>query len=233
MSDKLPKSWPSTARHILLDAARYFYREMNEPFPVYDVNMERAVEYANRELERRQREIYEEASPRWIDRWESGQLDAEMKKAIDATYGSLRRAERGIRSHAVVKKKSSAQLDAEIAQVLSERRGEPKTLRGHAVILGRGMITEEQARSMSRFDFIAHWLAVVTKKKENRGPLGLYVRRVGKLWQIVSPVGGGTVTYETTDPALLFDHARRGQLGPHIRDAEEFRGLAYQRAEVG
>lgn len=31
---KLPKSWPSTARDILLDAARYYYREMKEPWPV-------------------------------------------------------------------------------------------------------------------------------------------------------------------------------------------------------
>lgn len=96
--------------------------------------------------------------------------------------------------------------------------------------LGRGTITEEQARTLPRFDFIAHWLAVVTKKKVNRGPLGLYVRRVGKRWQVVSSIGSGTVTYETTDPALLFDYARRGQLGRDIRDAEEFRGLAYERA---
>ena len=95
-------------------------------------------------------------------------------------------------------------------------------------VLGRGTITEEQARSMPRFEFIAHWLVVVTRKKDNRGPLGLYVKRSGKRWQIVSPVGGGTVTYQTTDPALLFDYARRGQLGTHIRDAEDFRGLAFQ-----
>ena len=154
-----------------------------------------------------------------------------MKETIDAAYGRLRRAERGIRSHAVIKK-SPAQLDSEIAQALSERRAEPKSSRSHATILGRVMITEEQARALPRFEFIARWLAVVTKKKQSRGPLGLYVKHVGKRWQIVSPVGGGTVTYETADPALLFDHARRGQLGSHIRDAEEFRGLAYQRAEV-
>jgi hypothetical protein len=99
-------------------------------------------------------------------------------------------------------------------------------------VLGRGMITEELARELPRFEFIAHWLAVVTKKKQNRGPLGLYVKRLGKRWQIVSPIGGGTVTFETTDPALLFDYARRGQLGRDIRDAEEFRGLAHERAGV-
>jgi hypothetical protein len=118
VSYKLPKSWPPIGRHIVLDAARFFYREMNEPFPVYDVNMDRAIEWANRELETRQREVREEASPRWIDRWESGELDAEMKKAIDAFYGSLRRAEHPIRSHA---KKRPAQLDAEIAQALRRR----------------------------------------------------------------------------------------------------------------
>jgi len=120
MSAKLPKSWPPTARRILLDAAQFFYRQMNEPFAVYDVHMDEAVEWANKELEVRQREIYEEASPRWIDKWESGKLDAEMKKAIDETYGRLRRAERAIRSHSTAKKRPR-QLDAEIAQALSKR----------------------------------------------------------------------------------------------------------------
>lgn len=233
---KLPKSWPPIARDILLDTARYYYREMKEPWPVPDVIMERAVEWANKEIDSRQREIYEDASSRWINRWESGKLDAEMRRAIEETYRRLSRAEGAIRPRAGARKKSPRQLDSEIAQALSGRRAEKpraKSSRNHATIRGRGMITEEQARAMPRFEFIAHWLVVVTKKKENRGPLGLYVKRVGKLWQIVSPVGGGTVTYETADPALLFDYARRGQLGPHIRDAEEFRGLAYQRAEVG
>lgn len=120
-SGKLPKSWPSTVRHVVLDAARFFYREMNEPFPVYDVNMERAIEYANRELERRHREIREEASSRWIDRWESGQFDADMTKAIEETYGRLRCAERGIRPRAGARKKSRRQLDAEIAHALKQR----------------------------------------------------------------------------------------------------------------
>lgn len=121
--------------------------------------------------------------------------------------------------------KTSAQLDREIAEILAPPPKKPVKF-----ALGRGAITEELARALPRFAFIAHWLAVVTRKKENRGPLGLYVKRAGKRWQIVSTIGGGTVTFETTDPAVLFDYARRGQLGPHIRDAEEFRGLAYERA---
>lgn len=128
-------------------------------------------------------------------------------------------------SHHSTKKTPAVQLDREIAEVLTRPKG------GHALAVpqprrGRDL-TGELARTLSRFEFIAHWLVVVTKKKENRGPLGLYVRRVGKRWQVVSPVGGGTVTFETTDPALLFDHVRRGQLGRDVRDAEEFRILAH------
>lgn len=112
-------------------------------------------------------------------------------------------------------KTSPAQLTREIAAVLAHpRRGRD--------------LTGELARTLPRFEFIAHWLAVVTRKKENRGPLGLYVKRVGKRWQVVSPIGGGTVMFETTDPALLFDYARRGQLGHEIRRAEEFRILAFE-----
>lgn len=118
--------------------------------------------------------------------------------------------------------KTTAELDRDIAEVLAAAPKRKQTL-------GRFVITEEQARAMPRFEFIAHWLAVVTRKKVNRGPLGLHVKRVGKRWQVVSPIGGGTVTYETTDPALLFDYVRRGQLGRDIRDAEEFRGLAFER----
>jgi hypothetical protein len=120
MSAGLPKSWPPIARRILLDAARYYYQQMSEPFPVSDVAMDNAIEWANRELDARDREVREEAGSRWINRWESGQLDAEMKKAITATYGQLRRAERGIRSGGV-KKKSRAQLDADIAESLDRR----------------------------------------------------------------------------------------------------------------
>lgn len=89
-------------------------------------------------------------------------------------------------------------------------------------------LTEELARALARFEFTAHRLVVLTKKKENRGPLGLYVKRLGKRWQVMSPIGSGTVTFETTDPALLFDYAHRGQLGHEIRNAEKFRMLAHE-----
>jgi hypothetical protein len=118
---KLPKAWPPIARDVLVEAARLYHREMKEPWPVPDVIMERAIDYANRELERRQREIYEEATPRWITRWESGTLDAEMTRAIEEAYGRMSRGERAIRPQRRAKKKSPAQLNAEIAQALRER----------------------------------------------------------------------------------------------------------------
>lgn len=122
-------------------------------------------------------------------------------------------------------KTPAEQLEREITEALTRPEGSSAP----AAHSRRGLVlTGELARTMPRFEFIAHWLAVVTKKKENRGPLGLYVRHVGKKWQVVSPIAGGTVTYETNDPALLFDYARRGQLGSEIRNADEFRTLAYE-----
>lgn len=223
MRTGLRKDWPPTARRIVLDAAQLFYRDMNEPFPVFDVNMELALERANSEISRRQAEIYEEAGVPWINRWESGKLDAEMRKAIDSTYGRLRRAERGLRSYATIRK-TSAEMDRDIAEALASqpKRSKPS--------LGRDVITEEQARSMPRFEFIAHWLAVVTRRKENRDlAQGKRVRRRRSRWQIVYP--NGLVEYETSDADRLFDYARRGPLGWHIRKAEEFRALAHQGAE--
>lgn len=119
---KLPKSWPSTVRDILLDGARDYYRLMNEEWPDPAGAMDRVMESVNYELERRQEEIYEKASPRWLDRWERGEFEADIKKAIEETYRRLRRSEGGVvRSHASVRKKNSQQLDAEIAQALRRR----------------------------------------------------------------------------------------------------------------
>ncbi len=118
--------------------------------------------------------------------------------------------------------KTATELDREIDEFLASPKKIPS--------LGLNVITEEQARTFPRFEFIAHWLAVVTRKKENRDlAQGKRVRRVGKRWQVVSPFGGGTVEYETPDADRLFDYARRGPLGWHIRNAEEFRAAAYQR----
>jgi hypothetical protein len=118
---KLPKSWPPTARDVLVDVAREYNRQIHEPFAVPDVEMEQAIERANKGLDARQREIYEEASPRWIRRWESGELDAEMERAIRETSRRMSRAARVIRPGHATKKKSPRQLDAEIARALGRR----------------------------------------------------------------------------------------------------------------
>jgi hypothetical protein len=90
------------------------------------------------------------------------------------------------------------------------------------------VITEEQARTMPRFEFIAHWLEAVTRRKEGRAlTQGKRVKRTRGRWQIV--YSNGLVEYETPDAALLFDYARRGPLGWHIRRAEDFRAAAHER----
>jgi hypothetical protein len=150
-------------------------------------------------------------------------------------YSPLQRARLAGAVESILRDRGVATFRADDDELAALARAElmhgatPSPVQPKKPLRGREL-TGELARSMPRFEFIAHWLAVVTKKKENRGPLGLYVKRVGKRWQIMSPIGGGTVTYETPDPALLFDYARRGQLGPDIRDAEEFRGEAFAKA---
>lgn len=146
MGAALPKSWPPTARDIVLDAARYYYRQMKEPWAVADVEMDSAIEWANQELVRREREIYEEASARWINRWEKGALDVEMKRAIEETYRRLSGAERAIRPRSgATMKKSSRQLEAEIAEVLKA----PPIPRGshHATTRSVGRTASRSARS--------------------------------------------------------------------------------------
>jgi len=118
----------------------------------------------------------------------------------------------------------AAQLIREVDAYLADS-APPRTTPPRA---RRDALTGDAATSMPRFDFIARWLVVVTRKKANRGPLGLHVRKVGKEWRIYSPVGGGTVTFATRDPSMLFDHARRGQLGADIRDADAFRVEAFE-----
>jgi hypothetical protein len=118
----LLKSWPPIACDILVDAARYYYSEMKEPWPVPAAIMERSIELANKEIAAKQSEIYEDASSRWINRWESGKLDAEMRRMIEETYRRLSRAEGMIRPRASARKKSPRQLDTEIAATLSEKR---------------------------------------------------------------------------------------------------------------
>ena len=114
------KSWPTIARDIVLDAARYYYREMNDPWPVPDVIMGRAIDGANQEIVARQSEIYVDASSRWINSWERGKLDDQMRRAIEETYRRLSRAEGTLRARGSARK-TKRQLDADIAHALRRR----------------------------------------------------------------------------------------------------------------
>lgn len=91
-------------------------------------------------------------------------------------------------------------------------------------------ITAGAARTMDRFDFIGLYLVVVTRKAENRGPLGYRVQHAGGEYRVVSPIAGGTVVYRTREADKLFDYVRRGELGTLVREAEEWRVLAYAQA---
>jgi hypothetical protein len=93
-------------------------------------------------------------------------------------------------------------------------------------------ITAAAALTLSRFEFIALFLVVSTRRAEQRKVTGgLQVRHAGGVWSVVqTEVAGGVVTYQTGDAALLFDYVRRGALGSIVRDAEDWRLLAHEDA---
>jgi hypothetical protein len=93
----LPADWPDVGRRIVLDAARWYYQQVNEPFAVPDVLVDQAVEEVLKDLEREDRAGGErarqinDARSSWVSRYESGELDAEIKDAIQAWSRSVRR----------------------------------------------------------------------------------------------------------------------------------------------
>ena len=91
----------------------------------------------------------------------------------------------------------------------------------------REPITGDLAKRISRFEFIAHYLVVVTAKKSNRGRLGYRVRKVGGEWRVEAGETRHTLVYATRDAAMLFEFARRTELGTYTREADMFRGEAY------
>jgi hypothetical protein len=89
-------------------------------------------------------------------------------------------------------------------------------------------VTEQDARALPRFEFIARYLEVFTRKKVDRDLVGgKQVRRHGGKWQVL--YRNGLVEYETPGADRLFDYVRRGPLNYFVRQAEEFRGLAHER----
>ncbi len=90
-------------------------------------------------------------------------------------------------------------------------------------------ITAEAARTMTRFDFIALFLVVITRRSTHLGPLRIRVTHAGGRYRVIQGAAK-VVVMDTTDTSLLFDYVRRTQLGPIVRNAEGFRGLAYEAA---
>ncbi len=78
---------------------------------------------------------------------------------------------------------------------------------------------------LPRFEFIAGFLEMATRKKEGRAlTQGYQVKRKGKNWQVIQTlVAGGTIAYETDDAGKLYDYVRRGPLNYFIRHAEDMR----------
>lgn len=149
-------------------------------------------------------------------------------------YDAIKRARLGYLVDGILRDRGieTGGLDDAGLVALARAELERGNVRAHATIkTNRQKITEEQALTMPRFEFIAHFLWVVTRKKENRTLAhGKRVKHADGMWQIVYP--NGLVEYETPDADRLFDYARRGPLGYFIRQAEDFRADAYQQRGV-
>lgn len=93
----LPRDWPDFARRVVLDAARWYDKEVHGEWAVPDVLLDEAVTDVGQHLERLERERgldFDDASETWINRYESGKLDDEMKAAISAWSSARDRSAR-------------------------------------------------------------------------------------------------------------------------------------------
>lgn len=94
----LPADWPAAARRAVESAARSYDRAIHEPFAVPDVELDRAVDDINDDLERLDREHDSsgnhadtlERDGTWHSRYESGRTDAEIRSAIKAWSALVR-----------------------------------------------------------------------------------------------------------------------------------------------
>jgi hypothetical protein len=80
----LAKDWPADARSCVADAARWYSNEIRQPYAVPDVLLGQAVSDALTELERLDRYGELNQTSKWYDRYETGQVDDEIRRAIVA-----------------------------------------------------------------------------------------------------------------------------------------------------
>ena len=82
-----------------------------------------------------------------------------------------------------------------------------------------------QLIKLPRFEFIAAYLVMLTRKAANRAHVHGYqvTHRAGKWSVIQTRVAGGTVVYSTDDACKLFDYVHRGPLGYFTREADNLR----------
>ena len=85
-------------------------------------------------------------------------------------------------------------------------------------------ITADAALTLPRFEFIALYLVVSTRRAEYRGPLGYRVHHADGEYRVVSLIAGGTVVYRTHDAGKRFDHVR--EAWPEHEERTLARGLA-------
>lgn len=89
-------------------------------------------------------------------------------------------------------------------------------------------LSAEQLQTMDRFELIATWLVMVTRRKMDREQVGgMKVARCPRGFRVTFPeVGDGRAALFTGDAAGLFEYARRTELSAQIRIVEDARAQA-------
>ena len=97
-------------------------------------------------------------------------------------------------------------------------------------------LSAEQLQTMDRFELIATWLVMVTRRKTGREQVGgMKVARCAQGFRVTFPeVGDGRAALFTGDASGLFEYARRTELNAQIRIVEDARAhaLAAQQQET-
>lgn len=84
--EQLPEGWPDWAVREAYDVAVRLNAAMTREWPVWDVELDRAVEAFNEWAERERRHLEREASDEWMDAFDDGLTDEPLRAAFTWYY---------------------------------------------------------------------------------------------------------------------------------------------------
>jgi hypothetical protein len=92
----LPADWPPEYAQMVKDEGKEFFAAMTRPWAAHDAELDQAVEWVSRQIYEKVRYAeahaeWDEFSEAWLERWERGETDAEIRQAIEGYAKALGR----------------------------------------------------------------------------------------------------------------------------------------------